>query len=113
MLDGSAPLLSLSILLTSSSCFFSSCVVKSLHLVSPPVLMICDAEHPLNRIAAIAIAAGAIAFIFGALSWYEVASLCTPLRRISNLVAAVRVVVSGSGWVRAQVGPDRAPRRAG
>jgi hypothetical protein len=32
--------------------------------VSPPVLMICDAEHPLNRTAAIAIAAGAIAFIF-------------------------------------------------
>src|SRR5690242_17172208 len=32
---GSAPFLSFSILLTSSLCFFSSCVEKSLHLVSP------------------------------------------------------------------------------
>jgi hypothetical protein len=31
--------------------------------VSPPVLINCDAEHPLNRSAAIAIAAGAVAFI--------------------------------------------------
>jgi hypothetical protein len=59
----SVPLLSLSILPTSSFCFFSSCEVKSLHLVSPPVLMICDAEHPLNSSVAITIAAGAVAFI--------------------------------------------------
>jgi hypothetical protein len=31
------------------------------------------------------------------LSWNEVASLCTPLRRISNLVETVRLVVSGCG----------------
>src|ERR1700749_4613638 len=91
MLEGSAPLLSFSILLTSSFCFFSSCVVKSLHLVSPPVLMICDAEHPLNRTAAIAIAAGALAFLVLPFPRNEVASLCTPLRRISNLVGP-------SGW---------------
>src|SRR5258707_1024552 len=48
ILLGSAPLLSFSILLISSFCFFSSWLVKSLHLVSPPVLITCDAEHPLN-----------------------------------------------------------------
>src|SRR5581483_8846892 len=60
---GSAPLLSLSILLTSLSCFFSSCEVKSLHLVSPPVLMTWEAEQPLNNIAAIAIATAPVRFI--------------------------------------------------
>src|ERR1700730_10253123 len=64
---GSAPLLSLSILLTSSLCFFSSCVVKSLHFVSPPVLMTCEAEHP--PISRAAIAASAIRFIIGLLHW--------------------------------------------
>ena len=47
-LFGSAPLLSLRILLISSFCFFSSWAVKSLHFVSPPVLMTSEAEHPLN-----------------------------------------------------------------
>ena len=62
---GSAPFLSLSILLTSSLCFFSSCVVKSLHLVSPPVLMTFEAEHPLNISAAMTTTAGARGFITG------------------------------------------------
>jgi hypothetical protein len=39
--------------------------MKSLHLVSPPVLITCDTEHPLNRSAAIAIAIGTVAFIVG------------------------------------------------
>ncbi|ETZ35872.1 hypothetical protein L842_0087 [Mycobacterium intracellulare MIN_052511_1280] len=60
---GSAPLLSLSILLTSSFCFFSSCVVKSLHFVSPPVLMTCEAEHALDNKTEIAIVAAAMYFI--------------------------------------------------
>src|SRR5690349_10786940 len=60
---GSVPLLSLSILLTSWFCFFSSCVVKSLHFVSPPVLMICEAEHALDSKTEIAIVAAAMYFI--------------------------------------------------
>ena len=48
-----------------------------------------------------------------ALSWSEVAGLCTPLRRISNLVAAVRLVVSGCGWVRSPAGRGPASYRAG
>ena len=48
--SGRVPLLSLSILLISSFCFFWSWVVKSLHCVSPPVLITDEAEHPLSRI---------------------------------------------------------------
>src|SRR6185437_13651887 len=73
-LVGSAPLLSLSILLTSSFCFFSSCVVKSLHLVSPPVLMTSEAEHALDSKTEIAIVAAARYFIIcppGCELWYQ------------------------------------------
>jgi hypothetical protein len=42
-----------------------------LHLVSPPVLMICEAEHPLNRSAPITIATDAVAFIIESLSGTE------------------------------------------
>src|ERR1700730_8851885 len=62
-LVGSVPFLSLSILVTSSLCFFSSCVVKSLHFVSPPVLMICEAEHAPDSSAPNAIAAAAVCLI--------------------------------------------------